>query len=89
MLSTCSGLKRSICRAQFRDDLLQLFTFAIDKHHFGASGQQRSGALQANTGGGSGDSGHFAIQGSIHGGDGVIHFIILFNMSIFNERSSH
>ena len=71
-------LQRKRVIAQFRDDFLQLLAFAVDQDHFCSCGKQGFRALKADTGGCAGNGCNLAVEGSIHGGDRVIHFIILY-----------
>ena len=76
--------------AEFGDKFVELLAFTVDKHHFCASAQQGPGAFEADTGRRAGNSGDFTAKGSIHRGDRVVHFIILYRvwLELSNARAS-
>ena len=76
--------------AEFGDKFVELFPFAVDKHHFCASPEQGFRAFEADTGRRAGDSSNFTAEGSIHRGDRVVHFIILYRvwLALSSARAS-
>lgn len=75
---------------EFGNKFIELFPFTVDKHHLCAGAQQGSGAFEANTGRRAGNGGDFTAKGSIHRGDRVVHFIILYRvwLALSSARAS-